>query len=467
VCHRADWIIDMKSPLAHFRLATFGLAAALTLGSLCPLSQADEPAGSPAASAAKTSAAKTTAAKTTAAKAAVRPRTGFTPQDEQRFRGLPPEKLLQNRSQDVVLDQNGGFSAQLLSITTGELAPAGKMKVKLLSRGQLLAETTTDDDGKFSVTGIKPKQVVAIFASGPSGFIVYGVRTAEASEKNPATREIDVESVIVDTPNASVATELLRRSIGIRDQRFSGTVRDSDKQFPEPSGELATSLSYDSVQIAADGKLYGQINLLDDRTGLLREVLSLRVFFLKDGKVAAAGRVAGDGSFSVGGLEPGVHSFIGVGRDGIFALGIEVLPFKAADKLEDAVPVSLFASWKSPSPLSPRKTLTLATSPASSARTQGLLPVPPALPEPHPVVPPALPELHPVVPPPLPQAQAAQPDSAPPVREQGAQQADWVVPWQADWPVHSAELFLGMVGTRQTRLLHLLRPRRSSLALSL
>lgn len=336
----------MKSPLAHFRLATFGLAAALTLGSLCPLSQADEPAGSPAASAAKTSAAKTTAAKTTAAKAAVRPRTGFTPQDEQRFRGLPPEKLLQNRSQDVVLDQNGGFSAQLLSITTGELAPAGKMKVKLLSRGQLLAETTTDDDGKFSVTGIKPKQVVAIFASGPSGFIVYGVRTAEASEKNPATREIDVESVIVDTPNASVATELLRRSIGIRDQRFSGTVRDSDKQFPEPSGELATSLSYDSVQIAADGKLYGQINLLDDRTGLLREVLSLRVFFLKDGKVAAAGRVAGDGSFSVGGLEPGVHSFIGVGRDGIFALGIEVLPFKAADKLEDAVPVSLFASME-------------------------------------------------------------------------------------------------------------------------
>lgn len=327
----------MKSPIAHFRLATFGLAAALTLGSLCPLSQADEPAAS---------AVKTTAAKTTAAKAAVRPRTGFTPQDEQRFRGLPPEKLLQNRSHDVVLDQNGGFSGQLWSITTGELAPPGKMKVKLLSRGQLLAETTTDDSGKFSVTGIKPKQVVAIFASGPSGFIAYGVRTAEASEKNPATREIDVESVIVDSSNTSVATELLGRSIGIRDLRFSGTVRDSDKQFPEPSGDLSTSLSYDSVQIAADGKVYGQINLLDDRTGLLREVLSMRVFFLKDGKVAAAGRVAGDGGFSVGGLEPGVHSVIGVGRDGIFALGIEVLAFKAADKLEDAVPVSLFASME-------------------------------------------------------------------------------------------------------------------------
>lgn len=108
----------------------------------------------------------------------------------------------------------------------------------------------------------------------------------------------------------------------------------------------STAISYDSVQIAADGKVYGQINLLDDRTGRVREVLSMRVFFLREGKVAAAGRVSPKGEFAVLGLEPGIHSVIGVGRDGIFAMGIEVLPFKAAGKREDAVPVSLLVSME-------------------------------------------------------------------------------------------------------------------------
>jgi hypothetical protein len=67
---------------------------------------------------------------------------------------------------------------------------------------------------------------------------------------------------------------------------------------------------------------------------------------VKDGKVAGASRVASNGGFAVAGLESGIHSVIGVGRDGIFALGIEVLPFKAADKREDAVPVSLLASME-------------------------------------------------------------------------------------------------------------------------
>ncbi len=333
----------MKFSFTARRLSTLSLAAALSFGSISLHSRADEPAGKPVPT---TTNGKATTTTGKAATPATRPRPGLSAQDEQRFRGLAPEQLLQNRSHDVVLDQNGGFSGRLLSVTTDSLIPAGKMNVKLLSRGQVLAETSTDENGNFSVTGIKPKQVVAVFASGPSGFIVYGVRTVAATEQNPATKETDVESVIVGTFNAGVATELLGRSIGIRDLRFSGVLRDTDNRFPEPSGEPSTTISYDSVQIAADGKVYGQINLMDDRTGLLREVLSMRVFFLKDGKVAAAGRVASNGGFAVAGLESGIHSIIGVGRDGIFALGVEVLPFKAADKREDVVPVSLLASME-------------------------------------------------------------------------------------------------------------------------
>lgn len=315
-------------------IPTFGLAAALTLGSLCQQASGDEAVSGavPVAAKAKTSKAPT--------------RSAVRPQDEQRFRGLPPEELNQTRSHDVVLDADGGFAGRLLSVTGEGLMPAGSMKVKLLSRGQTLSETTTADDGTFSVKGLKPGQVVAIFASGPSGLIVYGVRTTGQADPNVANPEIDLESAVVGTANVGVATELLGKSIGIRDLRFTGVVRESENRFPFAQGKPSTAIAYDSVQITADGKVNGQINLLDDRTGRVREVLSMRVFFLRDGKVAAAGRVSPKGEFAVSGLEPGIHSVIGVGRDGIFAMGIEVLPFQAAGKREDAVPVSLLVSME-------------------------------------------------------------------------------------------------------------------------
>ncbi|MFM7056586.1 MAG: hypothetical protein ACKO2P_06650 [Planctomycetota bacterium] len=319
-----------------FHVPSFGLIAALALGVVGQSTVADEATGTavPAAAKAKT------------VKAVPRPRPGISPQDEQRFRGLAPEELNQSRSHDVVLDANGGFTGRLLSVTGEGLIPAADMKVKLLSRGQALAETSTAADGTFSVSGLKPGQVVAIFANGPSGLIVYGVRTVGQTDQNAVNPEVDVESAIVDLANVSVATELLGKSIGIRDLRFSGTVRESENRFPFAKGAPSTPISYDSVQIAADGKVYGQINLLDDRTGRVREVLSMRVFFLREGKVAAAGRVSAKGEFAVPGLEPGIHSVIGVGRDGIFALGIEVLPFKAAGKREDAVPVAMLVSME-------------------------------------------------------------------------------------------------------------------------
>jgi hypothetical protein len=67
----------------------------------------------------------------------------------------------------------------------------------------------------------------------------------------------------------------------------------------------------------------------------------MKVYFLKDGEAVGTARVAPNGSFAVAGLAPGVHSLVGVGRDGVFGMGIEVLPFKAA-AAGDYVPVSMF-----------------------------------------------------------------------------------------------------------------------------
>lgn len=244
---------------------------------------------------------------------------------------LPPEEILKNRSHDIILDANGAFTGRMYSITPEGLLPARSMNVRLLTDGGLAAETTTNETGLFSITGL-PQQadVGGIFASGPAGIVVYGVRMLPASAEFPADREIDVESAVVQVVDSPLAQQLIRGGIGTRDLRFNGPLTALDEKFPYGEGPIATSIAHDSVQIAADGKVYGQVNLLDERTGRLREVLSMRVYFLRDGVEIGSSRVAPNGAFSVPGLQPGIHALVGVGRDGVFAIGVEVLPFKAA-----------------------------------------------------------------------------------------------------------------------------------------
>ena len=260
---------------------------------------------------------------------------------------LPPEEILKNRSHDIVLDADGAFVGRMYSITPDGLLPARGMSVRLLTDGGTAAETTTDETGLFKVSGL-PQQadVGGIFASGPAGIVVYGVRMVPASVEFPADREVDVESAVVQVVDSPLAQQLIRGGIGTRDLRFNGPVTALDEKFPYGEGPIATSIAHDSVQIAADGKVYGQVNLLDERTGRIREVLSMRVYFLRDGVEMGSARVAPNGAFNVPGLQPGIHALVGVGRDGVFAIGVEVLPFKAAAMNGAAgfVPVRLMLS---------------------------------------------------------------------------------------------------------------------------
>ncbi|MEY4188352.1 MAG: hypothetical protein RIT02_3386, partial [Planctomycetota bacterium] len=263
-------------------------------------------------------------------------------QPPSRVRRLAPEEILKDRTHNVVLDKDGGMTGRLYSITTEGLTPAADMRVRVLTGGGKSAETTTDATGLFSITGLTA-DVGGIFASGPAGVVAYGVRFVAESPENPADRELDVESAVVPAANAEQMRKLFKSDIGTRDLRFNTSVTPEDEAFPVGVGQASTSLIYDTVQLSADGKVYGQVNLHDERTGRFREVLSLRVHFLQDGVKMGSARVAPNGSFSVPDLKPGIYGLVGVGRDGVFGIGIEVVPFRAAAVNPDGsfVPVRL------------------------------------------------------------------------------------------------------------------------------
>ena len=263
-------------------------------------------------------------------------------QPPSRFRRLPAEEILKDRTHTVVLDKDGGMTGRLYAITPDGMVPAANMQVRLLTGGGKSAETTTDATGLFSVKGLTP-DVGGIFASGAAGVVTYGVQFVQETAEMPADREIDVESAVVPAANVEQMRKLLKSDIGTRDLRFNSKLTPEDEVFPVGTGPAATSVIYESVQIAADGRVYGQVNLHDERTGRYREILSLRVHFLQDGNKVGSARVAPNGSFSVPDLKPGIYGLVGVGRDGVFGIGVEVVPFQAAAANADGtfVPVRL------------------------------------------------------------------------------------------------------------------------------
>ncbi len=265
-----------------------------------------------------------------------------------RIRLLPPEEVLSDRLHDIVLDEARGFNGRIYSITATGLQPAPGMNVQLLSQGELLGESATDNTGRFRFTGVETDEngivIAGIIATGPAGLVVYGARLVEPTPEKPGGKEIVLDTTSVPASEYELARAIIYSGIGTRDLRFNRPLLPDDLEFNLGAGEDSTSVNYHSARIAEDGRVYGQVNLLDERTGRYREVLSMRVYFLKDGVEAGSARVAPNGAFSVPGLEPGIYGWVGSGRDGVFGIGLEVLPPRENVQIEgrgDAVPVRM------------------------------------------------------------------------------------------------------------------------------
>lgn len=86
---------------------------------------------------------------------------------------------------------------------------------------------------------------------------------------------------------------------------------------------LAGTFRNHTVAIGADGVVRGRVGKAisdQDASG----VSNLKVFFIRDGKIAYQGYSAEDGSFQAAGLEPGAYSFVATGSKGFAAFGVRL-----------------------------------------------------------------------------------------------------------------------------------------------
>lgn len=97
------------------------------------------------------------------------------------------------------------------------------------------------------------------------------------------------------------------------------------------AGEVSATVQRHRVRLQNDGSLKGEANIIDERTGRVRETLDLTVHFVKDGVNVASSEIANDGSFIATGLSPGVHSIVAVGQDGIMVTAVDLVGMNDED----------------------------------------------------------------------------------------------------------------------------------------
>ena len=238
---------------------------------------------------------------------------------------LAPDQVIHSRSHDVVLDASGAFSGKLSAYGLGFEARAAKgVTVKVIQEGVESGKAITDDQGNFLIAGLNPG-VAALLAYSESGFMLYGIKLVATNENQGSINEIDIDSALVSAADVGIVRQLISSKLPKADLRFASAATEDEQKFPLGSGDLSTSVAGHRVQLQKDGRLRGSINLMDDRTGRIREVLDLSIYFVREGKIVAKSDVENNGEFLAAGLEPGFHSVVGVGKDGTFALGVEIV----------------------------------------------------------------------------------------------------------------------------------------------
>ncbi len=286
----------------------------------------------------------------------VAPKTAPTPQDaagaiipdvqaplDKFDAALDKSKILRDRQNHVILDESGGFSGRLSSLSSSDGTPvsATNVHVTLLHHGSVIASTTTDADGRFSFTGL-PEGVVAVWADGENALMLYSFvlfansTTVTENEGLLASHvELGMDSAVASGADIATVKALMDPFLRTEEKRFVKEIATDEQDFNFGSGETSTTLRDRRVRLHDNDNLVGEINVLDERTGRLREVLDMTVHFIRNGVRVASAEVSNDGSFTALGLTPGVYSVVVVGQDGILVTAIDVVGASYEDTVED------------------------------------------------------------------------------------------------------------------------------------
>jgi uncharacterized membrane protein YgcG len=271
-----------------------------------------------------------------------------------------------SRASWVRLTTNGNLVGQVATYgEDGRVVPAANLRMAFLQSGRKIAQVNTDNNGMF-LTTLTPG-VYSVIATGDAGFLAFAVtvlpaqrvsRPAGAAE-GEAPSESQVEpslEVVAYSPPFETLKSVIERyypemTVPIVDEASFGQV-----QQPDPMAQVqtfgirdwlsaegmvrdlvdrlqpVTNIRAHKVLLGPDGTLRGRLLGIDPVTGRPVRIRQMNVFLVRGNEVIARGAVDADGVVDLSNVQPGHYSFVAAGRDGLAALGVELVTMGQANQ---------------------------------------------------------------------------------------------------------------------------------------
>lgn len=238
------------------------------------------------------------------------------------------------RSHTISLNESGAIEGRVATIDAGSKANGlSDLKVFLVSKGEIQAETVTDADGLFSLANIN-EGVYSFVATGQSGFAAYGVRVVA----NNGSDTINLMEAAAVSPKAAVVKQILQKQL-------PSNVANQITENATVSEVAASVVGANKVKIQ-QGVLTGHVVPMLGEVALAE---GTSIYLIQGNQQIAEVTADSTGSFAIQDVEPGVYDFVAAGPTGFAAVSFEAVEdaASAADQISSVVadseeiPVSL------------------------------------------------------------------------------------------------------------------------------
>lgn len=241
------------------------------------------------------------------------------------------------RSSWVMLDAQGTLSGQIAASGTG-LADA---KVFFIRNGRLQAELVSDAEGNFAARGIG-QGTYTVFVHAANRYAISGLIVLE--HDNQAKNFKSKLEVNVSDESTKAIYELITdraTDVGFRDYgefAFGETAEDPARLYGikglsqfKPEAIPATTNGNYRVSMSAEGTFIGRLHAVMSRSARPVDLQSMDVFILKNSEYIQSAQTDRFGVFQVSGLEAGVYTLLGAGKDGVIVAGFELVSDTATE----------------------------------------------------------------------------------------------------------------------------------------
>ena len=227
-----------------------------------------------------------------------------------------------HRLHTIAVDNKGEVEGRVVSIAEQGSEGIAGLTVFFLREGKVVAETTTQEDGTFTIAGLS-EGPYSFIATGDNGFAAYGIQVV--GELQGSSNVLEAAAV---APDLASVKQILSNNLptNVVDQ----LVVNSGKVLPNGANRVMLS----------EGNLKGSIHSLIGGDAAVR---GATIHLLKENQKVKSVVADDSGSFRIGDVDPGVYGFVAVGPSGFAAIS-----FEAIQEADGEIPVSTGTSVVEP-----------------------------------------------------------------------------------------------------------------------